>query len=60
LLIEECKLNQATKFSDKGVVDAATLAAITTREVSAGRMDSSDDVHLLALSDAAVLKVDKP
>jgi hypothetical protein len=60
LLIEECKLNQATNFSDKGVVDAAMLAAITTREVSAGRMDPSDDVHLLALSGAGVLKVDKP
>jgi hypothetical protein len=52
MLIDECKRIQLTAFSDNDAIDPLTLAALTTREVSAGRMQSTDEFHRKALSKA--------
>jgi hypothetical protein len=50
MLLDECRRIQPTAFSDNNYVDPQTLSALTTREVSAGRMSRTDDFHLHALS----------
>jgi hypothetical protein len=55
LLIEECTQVQPPENTEKGLLDPATLGAITTREVLAGRMHPDDDIHKLAIAGARVL-----
>jgi hypothetical protein len=50
MLIDECKRVQPAAFSDNDAIDPLTLSALTTREVSAGRMQSTDEFHQKALS----------
>lgn len=58
LLIEECTLVQPVENTEKGLLDPATLGAITTREVLAGRMHPDDGVHRLAIAGARILTAD--
>jgi hypothetical protein len=52
MLIDECKRVQLTAFSDYNTIDPRALSALTTREVSAGRMQSTDEFHQNALSES--------
>jgi hypothetical protein len=50
LLIKEAALG-----CDDGILDPAKMAAITRREVDAGRLSADDDLHRLAVSGDMIL-----